>query len=238
MYIIDFRKNFLFVLFCFFSFVVFLLLGLWQLERLEWKEELIHKVEKNFSQNPSNFPIKELAENSDLEFRRVKFPGYFLHNEEILINGKYNRLKEIGSYIITPILLKDNTVVLANRGWAPITKKEEMAEISRSPIETDILGMLNKGEKTPWFVPKNKPDEGVWLWAEFDQLLKFSREKLPNYVVRPTMINIINENNELKYPSPLPTDFKIRNDHLQYAITWFSLAILTIVMTIIFIRKD
>lgn len=228
------------ILFTFFCVLIcggLFALGVWQLKRLEWKENLIKTMEYNSRQSPVVFPFNfEPKENP--EFRKVVLSGYYLHSQEIYIGAKYFG-KKLGYYLFTPFMLEDQTIVIINRGWVPNNKdKQEPGEVFRSNNLTLINGIIRKTDHKQWVFPENIPEEGKWFWVDLAGIAKYFRSINNDSVVRPILIQATDEKNEKEYPKILPSEFHLQNDHLQYAITWFSLMIAMIIMYLIYMRKE
>ena len=93
-------------------------LGVWQLQRLEWKQALIAERADRGAAAP--LAITEVPDDGwkDLEYRRVTLRGRFLHDREMLILNKV-RHGQTGFDLVTPMELADGGAVLIHRGWVP-----------------------------------------------------------------------------------------------------------------------
>ena len=203
-----------------------LFLGSWQLQRLEWKQNLIAKVETGQKERPvivKDLP-ENLAEMNQFEFRKVILPGNFEHTHEFHLAGRRSDQGEPGFDVVTPFRIAENGgLILVNRGWVPSNKKEPKDRTEDARFDGILLvsGMLVKPSPAPIFMPKNNPETNVWLVADIDAMSKIVGEKLP-----PVILETINA---APPPGSLPIPRKdgvieLLNDHLSYAFTWFSLA--------------
>ena len=202
------------------SFIILLLLGSWQIQRLSWKSDLISNYNINFGKNPIS--VEELFQNNEEnKYRRVTIKGKYNHENEIQIIGKTYE-GNAGYHIVTPFLLKNDDILYVNRGWVP--KKyvdRDKRKFTLFKGDTNIIGLVRLPQKKGYFVPENEPDNGFWFTIipdEFNSHLGISANS--NYY-----IDELNIDGKLKLPMPANGKIQIPNNHLQYAITWYSLAI-------------
>ncbi len=221
--------------------LLFLALGFWQVERLRWKENLITAIQKKTAQ-----PALSLEDFGDLryvasdeDFTPVQVRAKFLHEHTIYLAAKYFR-GQSGYHVITPAIPKGyNQAILINRGWVPDKKKDPATRPGTEPEGINLIsGVFRLGEKKAWFMPDNTAKNQVWLWLDLPGMVDYlNTQQLPVKVLPILIQQTGEEQNSTQLPVPLPVHFTFRNDHLEYAITWFSLAIVTIVMYVLFMRK-
>jgi surfeit locus 1 family protein len=218
------------------AFAVLIGLGVWQIERLHWKEGLIAQRGAAVSAPPVAVP-RTLEAARPLEFHRVETRGRFLHDRELLVHGIERTHGDGGYLVMTPLRLDDGDVVLVERGWVPPEKRDAAARAQGNPpgeVAVDGLLRLPPPEKPSWFVPANDPAEGQWFWIDLPAMARAAGvpEALPFYV----------EAGPAPNPGGLPvggqTRTELPNDHLQYAITWFSLAGALAVIYVILLRRE
>jgi surfeit locus 1 family protein len=201
-----------------------LALGVWQIERLHWKEALIAAQEAGLAAQPVAVP-QTLAEARRLEFHRVFVSGVLLWDNEILLHA-IGPEGEAGFKRMTPLREADGRVVLINRGfiptgWLPDVRRMD-ATHSRFVGTGQHTGLLRlpPDQKPGWFVPDNQPMRGEWFWLDLPAIA--AAEGLDN--VAPFTIDA----DAIPWPNCKPlacaTPPPLPNNHLQYAITWFSLA--------------
>jgi surfeit locus 1 family protein len=209
-------------------FLIFILLGSWQVKRLVWKKDIINKLEKYLEAEPlefENFPndFKEIL------YKKVKVEGRFHHDKEIhLYSGGKLAHGSDGYLIFTPLETTEGEFILINRGWVPQVKKDPLKRAETLTIGTTMIeGVIIDIRKPHWQTFKNNIEKNVWLWLDIDTINDTADiALLPYYIMQ-------QGNNKTL---PIITKFTpsiIRNDHLQYALTWFSLAILSIAFLII-----
>ncbi len=214
----------------FFSLMVFISLiglGSWQVYRLQWKLDLLKQIEEKSKQPPANIPRNEET-LKNMQFRKVISFGRYLNKYEMHLVGRYSQGK-MGYHIITPFVLSNGKVILVNRGWIPVDKKQA-SKRAESIIKgnTVIEGVLVEPYKNFWFTPKNNPKDNLWF--------SFPISEVQNYTGLKLLPMIIQETGGQKLPLPIkvPEKIELRNDHLQYAIIWYSLAIALIVIYALF----
>jgi surfeit locus 1 family protein len=211
-------------------------LGLWQLDRREWKEALLADLELALSPSADALDLASaelLLETRD--YIRVQLKGRFDHSQERYLFAVLER--EAGWHVITPFITTDRRLVLVNRGFAPDRLKDPRTR-PESTLNGDIelSGLLRPKPRAGMFTPANQPARNIWYWADLDAL-KASFE-LP-YSLQPVEgIVLALGPGRAPWPQPVPPDpSAIPNNHLQYALTWFALAAALAVMTFLLLRS-
>ena len=208
------------------SAIVFLILlsfGTWQIKRLFWKEALI---ERYLLQSQSN-PIKDqtqLKDNNVDEFKSIEIQGSFLHNNEIYITGKTFE-GNAGFHVITPFKLKNNTVILVNRGWVSEGyRDQEKRKFSLAEGQILIKGIIRYPQKKGYFVPENDGKNGFWFTIKPNEIINFLN-LTSNKVIKTYYIDALRQGEKLTLPIGVTGKPKLRNQHLSYAVTWYGLAL-------------
>ncbi len=215
------------------AIIVLLGLGTWQVQRLQWKNNLMVAVNEKIA-----FPVIDLPQVvdnfEDLQYRKVRIKGEFLNDKEIyLFVGAKEFKGKMGYDIITPFKREDGSVVLVVRGWVPYEKKtadKRPESVINGVVE--IEGMLHKGEVQKGFTPDNDVAKNLWYWIDVAAVEKFTGEKLPNLYVR-----VLKKDDSNLLPIGGDEVIRHRNDHLQYAVTWYSFAVILLGIYIIYHRK-
>ena len=131
-----------------------------------------------------------------------------------------------GFEVINPILI-DNKNYLINRGWIPFEKKGSK-EINFFD-ENNIVGTLKLQGKKNIFKPNNDIDNNVWFSVNLSDMEKFTGKKFSSFI-------IYLEEPDIKAPLPRKITVDVPNNHLKYAITWYSIAI-SILLYYLYFRK-
>lgn len=215
-------------------------LGTWQIMRKKKKEELIAVMEGKLSKTPTLLP-SSLLEVSGMEYERVFVEGEFLHDQELIIAPRtrtreaFSGMGDIptpGAQIITPFKRADTgEVILVNRGWVP---EERMPPSGRADGRVAgkrrIEGIVRLGESKGPFVPENDPGKGEWHWIDIKALSEARNTS-------PILIDVVEEcTPKGGWPLGGQTQINIRNEHMQYIITWYSLSAATLAMWYFFRR--
>jgi surfeit locus 1 family protein len=221
----------------FFAFLgVLLLLGLgtWQVERLFWKERLIAERHAAVTAPPIALPAT-LAAAEPLAFHRVHASGTFLPDRELFL-GATDGEGHLGYQVIEPLRLASGAVLLVNRGYVPEDKKLPQTREAGEPAgEVMVTGLLRLAPhvKPHWFLPANNAERNYWFWVDIPAMTAAAHldRVLPFYV----------DADKTPNPGGLPeggqTLLDLPNNHLQYAITWYALAVALAAMTFIFLRR-
>ncbi len=217
--------------------VMLLLLGLgsWQIERLSWKRELIAQRHAAVAAAPVAVP-RSLEEARGMEFRHVTDEGVFLHDKEIFL-GATSEAGRNGYQVLTPLREAGGRIVFVNRGFIPAELKDP-AKRSEGEIAGTVrvqgLLRLPPAGRPAWFLPDNRPDLNYWFWVDLPAMA--AADKLDR--VAPFYIDADATPNPGGWPKGGVTRLELPNDHLQYAITWFSLAVALIVIYFLFHRRN
>ncbi|WP_448203514.1 SURF1 family protein [Azospirillum sp. sgz302134] len=203
-----------------------LALGTWQMQRLHWKEELIHKVEQRLHAAPVPLPAV-LPDPADFEFRPVTVAGRFLNDKELRIVARPHQ-GQVGYEVLTPLERADGGgVVLVNRGFVPMDKRDmdrrDPATRPDSRVEgpVTVTGLVRLPQPAGWLQPDNRPGADAWMRLDppamgasvgLGRVAPVVVEALPDPARSGILLNGIRPQVELP------------NNHLQYAITWYSLA--------------
>ena len=202
-------------------------LGGWQLQRLEWKQALIAQRESAVTGAPVALP-QTLAEARALEFHAVADDGVFLNDKEIHL-GVIGPKGAAGFDVLTPLREPGGRVVFVNRGFVPTDLKDPAKRAAGQPAGTvRVAGRLRvpPDAKPGWFVPDNRADINYWFWVDLPAI--GAAADLGN--VAPFTIDADAGPNPGGWPKGGVTPLVLPNDHLQYAITWFSLAVAALVI--------
>ena len=204
-------KKTIFNLFSFIIIILLFSLGTWQLYRLQWKENIIRKIELSSKLPPTSLDINNME-----EFKKIKIKGKLL-----LKNYFLYQLNEKGNYgfnLISVLQTDNSNFFLVKRGWlSKIEKKYE----ENFPLEivsnVEIEGALHLVKPRRNFVPENNDKEKFFYYLDINQLSKSLNIKLAPY--------LIEQSSSDKYFINLKNTSRINitNNHLQYAITWYVL---------------
>jgi surfeit locus 1 family protein len=206
------------------AFLLLVGLGIWQLQRLQWKEGLI--AERQAATHAAPAPLPQSREISpDMAFRHVFVRGVFRNAKEILVYAA-PRAGMAGFDVLTPLVEASGRVVFINRGFVPPGLRDPAMRAAgeiAGPVEVKGLLRLPPKAKPNWFVPDNDPRRGRWFWVDLKAMA--AADRLPLDKVLPFYIDADATPNPGGWPRGGLTHITLPNHHLQYALTWFFLAI-------------
>lgn len=223
------------------TLLALLSLGFWQLERLKWKEDLIIRL--NDETTLSFATLDELIVNyhtvDNLELSKIRLKGEFIHNREVKISPRtYHGLA--GSHVLTPFKLDSGKVIFVNRGWIPHNPKQHDMVVSQPSGHQEFQGYVIFPQKPNVFVPKNDLNSGAFFHIDLDDLESWLIHSNPEFAGKVIHFYAVQRSTaeSSTYPIPIPLNEHLKNDHLEYAITWFALAFFLAMIYIVYIRKN
>lgn len=215
---------------------VLLSLGTWQVNRLAWKEELLAKIAAQLDAAPIdvNTLSAQLADGSldqqGIDYLPAQATGSFNHAREQHFFATYQGIS--GYFIYTPLELVEpqNTVVFVNRGFVPFDLKDpESRKPTLVPGIANIRGLARQrlDEKPSALVPENDLAQNIYYWKD---LAAMSAQA--GYQAGTTVLPFFLDAGFPDRPGTLGqwpvhgvTRIDLPNNHLQYAITWYGLAL-------------
>ena len=220
---------------------VLVALGTWQLERKAWKEELIARLESRLSAPPAHLPARErwqLLDAAKDEFTRVEFPATFLPGEEALVYSSGSGLRPDvsgpGYWVFSPARLSGGSLVVVNRGFVPEGKQDAKTRPDGEPDGVvDIVGVMRWSEQRGTFTPNDEPAKSLWFARDLAAMAKAKSwgSVAPFYI----------DQEAPPVPGGLPRvgplKVNLPNNHLGYAITWYGLAAVLVVASLLFVRS-
>jgi surfeit locus 1 family protein len=210
--------------------IVLLGLGTWQLERKAWKEALIATLDLRLGDAPQALPPKGdwagvTAANS--EFSRVRLRGEFIEARDALVYSSGSSIRDdakgTGYFVFSPARLPDGPLVVVNRGFSP------GKSYPKATGPQDIVGAIRWPEAPSWFVAAHDSNGGIWTVRDPQAMARVLGwgEVAPFYIEQESPV----PPGGLPHPAPLKPH--LRNEHLQYAITWYGLAAVLAVMFVL-----
>lgn len=214
-------------------------LGVWQLDRLAWKLALIAERQAASRAAPVAAP-RSLAEARTREFHPVAMAGVFLHDDEIFLGATGATGGKPGFHVLTPLRQPDGRIVFVNRGFVPSELRHPAKRSAgQLPGAVRVAGLLRLPKGRPnWVVPDNRADLNYWFWVDLPAMGKAAGLAAGGLAdVAPFYVDADATPNPGGWPKGGVTPIALPNDHLQYAITWFSLAAAGLVVYLLWQRQ-
>ncbi|MDQ8731879.1 SURF1 family protein [Bradyrhizobium sp. LHD-71] len=199
-------------------------LGVWQIERRTWKLDLIQRVEQRIHAAPVPVPAVDAwpSINADRDaYRRVSVDGRFLHDRETLVQA----VTELGGgfWVLTPLRTGDGATILVNRGFVPPERRDQAMRRDGEPGGTvRVTGLVRMTEPNGAFLRANDPTADRWYSRDVSAIA--AARGLPD--VAPFFIDADATPNPGGWPVGGLTVIAFSNNHLVYALTWFTLALM------------
>lgn len=210
-------------------------LGTWQVKRRQWKLRLIDDLTRLTTADPIPLPL-DPYEINNLEYRRVKVRGRYDHSRELYIMprspvdpereareaGRLSSSAETGANVITPFHCTDlGITILVNRGYVPRQKiRPETRMKGQVEDAVDVVGVVRLTETRKPFVPNNDVEKNRWHYRDLEAMSQITG-------AAPIFI-------DADFGSTIPggpiggqTRVSLRNEHMQYIITWYGLCAAT-----------
>ena len=213
-------------------------LGVWQLQRLAWKEALLAERDSRLNSAPVTLDqaLKEFDADRSVEFLKVEANGTFQYKAEAFVLTTEGGVP--GFQVVTPLQSTDGIVVLVDRGFIPEPLKDPAKRPqSQPPGEVKVSGILRRhtARRGP-FTPDNDPGANIWYWWDVPAMLAYA-SVAPDARVAPFVLHVLAGEAGKTLPAPVAVDESLTNNHLQYALTWFALAAILIAMSGLLIRQ-
>ena len=202
-------------------------LGVWQLERLAWKNEIVARIAQRA--NAAAKPLPPQADwpqlvAGDHEYERFAVTGFLEATRETLIYRSTGKVAgaqaQPGYWVMLPLLLADGSRVLVNRGFIALASKDRSKRAEPDRAEVTITGLLRLTEPRGYFTPPDNPAKAEWFTRDINGIA--AALKLES--VAPFSIDQDAHIAAPGLPAGGATVIDIPNNHLSYALTWFGLA--------------
>ena len=194
--------------------IILVSLGTWQLDRRAWKQELIATIDARIAE-----PVVDLPSSldSDWNYRRVQIVGQVVPGSWFRFPGR-TRDGEVRDVLMLLIALDDGRVVAAEHGHVGFGEL-----LPPLPGSVALSGVLRPPGEPGFFTPPNNVSANQWFWVELPLMFEIVGMKPSGLTSH--------------YLSPGDWRPRLPNDHLQYALTWFSFVVIFIVIFVLFHRR-
>lgn len=227
------------------ALAVLLGLGTWQMQRKAWKDGLLASISQRLAAAPVALPLGKLTPSLRLdEYARVEIQGTFAHEREQYFYAPDPRLGP-GYHVYTPLVLDISfsigtgdqhhhcsPFVIVNRGFVPEQFKSPQSrsggQVEAANDTTKVVGLVRPPQRPGSFTPANQPGKNMWYWRDVEamaQAMMASGAGLCGALL-PFFIDAeAAPANPGGWPKGGTTNLDIPNRHLEYALTWYGLAL-------------
>lgn len=224
---------------CLVTLVALLALGTWQVERLAWKEALIATIDERVVADPR--PLTDIetryATTRDVEYWPIALGGVFHHDRERHYLATWRG--QSGFQVMTPLELADGRFIFVNRGFVPYDRKDPASRPEgqvEGVVELSGLSRRAEPEKPSFIVPDNDPVKNVFYWKDLEAMAH--SVGLGDETVLPFFVDADDAANPGGLPVGGVTRIDLPNNHLQYAVTWYGLALTLVVIIVAWLWRN
>jgi surfeit locus 1 family protein len=214
------------------GFALLIGLGVWQIQRLHEKEALIASVQAGLHARP--VPLADALRNgaASEEWRPVRVSGQFRHDKELYLFSR-GPMGAVGVDIITPLVQSNGEAVLIDRGFVPEALRDPGTRAAGQVTgDVSVTGILRLSQEPGLFTPAPNLNTRLWFVKNVP-----SMERATGLDVPPVVIEADATQNPGGWPLGGQTRVDFPNDHLEYAITWFGLALALLAVYLLYHRS-
>jgi surfeit locus 1 family protein len=194
-------------------------LGTWQLHRRVWKTDLLATIAARMTGDAVALPA-DIATPPDWAFRHVHVAGRFAADKAVWLYGRTYDGKA-GIHLLVPLIRETGDTILVDRGFVPIEHGSDLDAYRPADGPAEVDGIVRLPEPGGWFVPGNQPDKNIWYTVDVPAMSKATGQALaPVYIAAKS-------DGATGWPAATggTEGTGIRNEHLNYAIFWYSMAV-------------
>lgn len=210
-------------------------LGVWQLRRKDEKHALIAALNERLAAQPVPLPRREdwpLSNAAKDEFRRVSFTARIDPSKDAMVyasgSGIRADISGPGTWAFVPAQLANGDTVIINLGFVQNTlqdrKQQDRAVAALATGTQTYTGYLRFPEHAGWFTPAGDPGKRLWFARDVDEMAQTLAWAKPPGALAPFYVDLESPVPPSGVPKPGPLSVQLKDNHLQYAITWFGLA--------------
>lgn len=216
------------------AFAILVSLGVWQLQRLAWKEAIVARIDSRIHQAPAALPAQaqwSALNPDDYDYAHVRAKGRYLQGPEALIfrSSSPHRADANagpGYQVLNALALDGGGIVLVDRGFAPLAWKDD-PKLRTPPPDgaVEVTGLMRPPEERNFFTPADQPDKGLWFTRDpAGMAARLGLKDAAPFVIDEDARQGNARQGEASWPHGGATELRIPNNHLSYALTWFGLA--------------
>lgn len=214
-------------------------LGTWQVQRLQWKNELIENRSARITLPP--VPTISLAavregrvegsELAALEYRPVVLEGSYVGEQSLRLLPRLRDGRR-GFHLVSPLDTGGPLgTVIVDRGWAPLDAAAQAVSTPAGPVRVE--GFVRLYVEPGMFVPDNEPEANNWFFLDESAMLA-AAGAAPGLPARFYVQAGPTSTRPGMFPVGSVPDTNLRNSHLEYAVTWYAFAVVFVVIFVLF----
>ncbi len=211
--------------------LVFLWLAFWQLDRAEEKQAILTAID----QAPT-LPLSLIDQNSP-RFSKVSGQGYYDTEQSFLLDNQVES-NVVGVHLYTPLRLTSGKWLLVNRGWLPMAlDRKSLPQFTTSPDIVEVRGILNAPPQTGVRLGQGQAEPAATKWPRLITYLDL--EPVQQQLMYPLMPQILqlDKQSASGYGARQLRPLNFGPDkHRGYALTWFTFALVAVILFIIIVR--
>jgi len=220
-------------------FAGFVWLGTWQVYRYHLKLRISHAMQTRVHAAPVPAPgpgTWARIADGELGYLHVRLRGHYLPDAQTLVHGASK--DGYGFWVMVPLKTDRGFIVMVNRGYIPsgLPKKPAFANAEPPSGEVTLTGLLRFSEAGGGFMRDNQPDAGKWYSRDVAAIA--AAHKLPADQVAPYFVDADAASGGSPWPRGGLTKVHIYNHSFGYAVTWYLLALGTLLCAGIVIRHE
>jgi len=203
--------------------VVLVSLGTWQLQRMAWKEGVIAEINARIASDPVALPDPIDVERD--KYLPVAASGTITEDEIHLLAST----RDAGAVyrLVSAFETDGGRRIMIDRGWIKTADKDA----ARPAHDVDAVGNLHWPDERDSFTPANDVDSNIWFARDVDQMAEVLNTE-------PVLLIVREDSDKGAIATPLPVDTAaLPNNHLEYVLTWYGLAIVWVAMTLYYLRR-
>jgi surfeit locus 1 family protein len=222
---------------CLVGIAILMALGTWQVERLQWKEALVAQIDERIASEPADLDALEAqyAATGDVDYTPATVEGRFLNEGERYFLSTFEG--QSGWNVHVPLLVDGERLLFVNRGFVPYDRRDA-ATRREGQVEgrVTVSGLARNppAEASGFFVPENDPVGNTFFRRDIDAMVQ-GLELPPGVRVLPFFLDAGPGRAPGGWPVGGTTVIEIPNNHLQYAITWYGIGLVLVVMTVLLV---
>jgi cytochrome oxidase assembly protein ShyY1 len=225
-------------------------LGLWQLQRRFEKHALIAALTERLAASPGSLPSSSqwsgLTPERD-EFRRVSFVATYQSRPDAMVyssgSAVRNDVAGPGTWAFLPASLPSGDTIVINAGFVPNAMQDRGQQdraaiplITNKPVS--LTGYIRFPEAAGALTPPENLTKRLWFTRDHLAIARTLRWDEGGRNIAPFYIDLEQPMPQSSVPKPGPLEVHLKDDHLQYAITWFALAGAVVIAFVIWLRAQ